>query len=172
MNRKPSILDGLRVASPCAASWERMQGDERSRFCSLCGLNVYNLSAMTRPEAEALAARREGRLCVRFFKRADGTVLTQDCPVGLRALRRRLALFACALAGLIGYAVLAAASWRPGCARRGEPLRLTELPWREVEPFKTWIEWLDPAPKAPPYPWHLRGPVVMGGIGPGMMPPP
>ena len=34
---------------------------------------------------------KEGRLCVRFYTRADGTVLTQDCPVGLRAVRVKLA---------------------------------------------------------------------------------
>jgi len=54
-------------------------------------LNVYNLSALSRVEAERLIASTEGRLCARLFRRADGTVLTKDCPVGLRALRRRVA---------------------------------------------------------------------------------
>lgn len=84
------LLGRLRVASPCPASWAGMEGDERVRFCRLCGLNVYNLSEMTRPEAEALVLRAEGgRLCARFYRRADGTVITRDCPAGLRALRRR-----------------------------------------------------------------------------------
>jgi hypothetical protein len=33
--------------------------------------------------------RAEGRLCVRFYRRRDGTILTNNCPVGLRALKRR-----------------------------------------------------------------------------------
>lgn len=98
------LLGRVRIASPCPASWEAMEGDERVRFCRLCDLNVYNLSEMTRGEAEALVARAEGRLCARLYRRADGTVLTKDCPTGLRAARRRVrraaaAVFA-ALAGL------------------------------------------------------------------------
>ena len=65
-----------------------MQGDERVRFCEQCALHVYNLSAMTASEAENLVLEKEGHLCVRFFQRNDGTVLTQDCPRGLAALGR------------------------------------------------------------------------------------
>jgi hypothetical protein len=73
---------------------------ERIRHCSQCQLNVYNLSAMTRAEAEALVGRAEGRLCVRFYRRADGTILTQNCPVGLRALKRRVAWIGQAMMGM------------------------------------------------------------------------
>lgn len=75
-------LKNIRVAAPCPADWNEMYGDERKRFCSECKLNVYNLSGMTRREAERLIVNAEGRLCVRFFRRADGTVLTKNCPVG------------------------------------------------------------------------------------------
>ena len=90
MTERTDLLRRVRVASPCAASWDRMEGDARVRFCRECNLNVYNLSEMTRAEAEALVARTEGRLCARFYRRADGTVLTQDCPKGLRAVRARV----------------------------------------------------------------------------------
>jgi hypothetical protein len=83
-------LSSVKVASPCSADWERMLGNERQRFCGQCQLNVYNLSGMSRREAEDLITRAEGRLCVRFYRRADGTILTKDCPVGLRAIKRRL----------------------------------------------------------------------------------
>lgn len=87
----PPVLDNVRVASPCAANWETMAGDDRRRFCDGCQLHVYDLSAMQRSEAEQLLGEQRGsRLCVRFFRRSDGTVLTQDCPVGLRAVRQRL----------------------------------------------------------------------------------
>ena len=71
----------LRIAAPCKAPWENMDGDERVRFCRECNRNVYNLSAMTDAEARRVVAEREGRLCVRFYQRRDGTVLTSDCPV-------------------------------------------------------------------------------------------
>ncbi|MBI3272884.1 MAG: hypothetical protein HYZ53_28105 [Planctomycetes bacterium] len=84
-------LDHVRVASPCHESWAGMTGDDRVRFCGRCRLNVYNLSAMTREEAQALVGAKEGRRCIRFFRRPDGTLLTRDCPYGWRAIRRRLA---------------------------------------------------------------------------------
>lgn len=84
-------LETLTVAKPCHANWDAMTGDAQVRFCGDCRKNVYNLSAMTRPEAEALVLETEGRACVRFYTRPDGTMLTQDCPVGLRAMRQKLA---------------------------------------------------------------------------------
>ncbi len=96
-----SPLNSLKVASPCPANWDEMYGDDRSRFCGQCQLNVYNISGMTAAEAEQLLASREGRLCVRYYRRKDGTVLTKDCPVGLAALRRRMARVASAVAGLV-----------------------------------------------------------------------
>ena len=83
-------IDHLRIATPCPISWDQMTGDNRVRFCDHCHLNVYNISALSRFEAERLIAATEGRLCARLFRRADGTVLTSDCPVGLRAFRRRV----------------------------------------------------------------------------------
>lgn len=89
MKEPTDVLGRLRVASPCAASWDSMEGDGRVRFCRLCSLNVYDFSGMTRAEVDALLTKTEGRLCGRLTRRADGTVLTKDCPVGLRALRLR-----------------------------------------------------------------------------------
>lgn len=83
-------LANITIAAPCSADWNEMRGTDRIRFCGQCQLNVYNLSEMSRPEAENLIQKTEGRLCVRFYRRADGTVLTRNCPTGLRAVRRRL----------------------------------------------------------------------------------
>ncbi|MBC7910134.1 MAG: carboxypeptidase regulatory-like domain-containing protein [Pyrinomonadaceae bacterium] len=94
MHKETDLVDRLRIASPCPTSWESMQGDNRVRFCELCKLNVYNISELTRKQAEELIARTEGRLCARLHKRADGTVITKDCPVGLRAIRRRVSRMA------------------------------------------------------------------------------
>ncbi|MGQ0762390.1 MAG: hypothetical protein ACT4OT_10320 [Acidobacteriota bacterium] len=96
-----SPLSKVRVASPCPAGWDSMKGDERVRFCGQCELNVYNLSAMTKAQAENLIVRTEGRLCIRFFRRTDGSILTQDCPVGLRALRQRMSRIRRAVASML-----------------------------------------------------------------------
>ena len=89
-------FDNISVAFPCPANWDEMFGDDRKRFCGDCKLNVYNLSDMTRREAENLLINSEGRLCVRFFRRADGTVLTKNCPVGWQAVRQRVSRVATA----------------------------------------------------------------------------
>src|SRR4051794_19199349 len=104
MNPDLDLLHRIRIASPCKASWEEMRGDERIRFCQHCRLNVYNLSEMEPEEAEALVREREGRLCVRYYARLDGTMLTRDCPVGFQEARRllltRIATIAAAFASL------------------------------------------------------------------------
>ena len=100
-----ALLDNIRVAAPCKASCDKMQGDERVRFCSQCRQHVYNLSEMHRDEAVSLIRDHEGRTCVRYFRRQDGTVLTRDCPVGLRAIRRHI-FVACAAVGVLAMSVL------------------------------------------------------------------
>jgi hypothetical protein len=96
MSKRTSPLDNVRVAAPCSAGWDKMVGTERVRFCGQCSLNVYNLSEMTKRDAERLIVEAEGRLCIRYYLRADGTILTKNCPVGLRALKRRLSRVAAA----------------------------------------------------------------------------
>jgi hypothetical protein len=82
-----------------------MSGANSVRFCEQCQLRVYDFSQLTRREAESLVARTGGRICGRLYRRADGTVLTKDCPVGLRAFRRRVGRTAAAsLAALLSLA--------------------------------------------------------------------
>jgi len=103
IEKGPSPLEQLRIATPCPARWEQMAGDDRVRFCQGCRKNVYNLSALPRSEAEALVARHAGKICALFYRRADGTVLTADCPVGRRKARSRLLRrFTTAMAALLG----------------------------------------------------------------------
>ena len=121
MNRFNNPLKNLRVASPCNVDWDQMLGDDRVRFCGQCNLNVYNLSDMTRSEAELLIGNKEGRLCVRYYKRKDGSIITRDCPVGLRAIRRRMSYIARAVssaalsffAGLGAYGIVSRLSPNP-----------------------------------------------------------
>jgi hypothetical protein len=77
-----SVLDNLQVATPCPMKWSQMRGDDRVRMCGRCRLHVYNLSAMTTPEATSLLEEKGGKVCATFVRRADGTVITQDCRGG------------------------------------------------------------------------------------------
>ncbi|HEX5269016.1 MAG TPA: hypothetical protein VFW33_00950 [Gemmataceae bacterium] len=111
MSGRRLSLDTIQVASPCNASWDDMAGTERMRFCHLCQQTVYNLSAMTREQAENLIRQKEGKLCVRLYRRRDGTVMTRDCPVGLRAIRRRMAVLVGGAAACLLALVTAAAGY-------------------------------------------------------------
>lgn len=79
--RAAQALDRLQVASPCEVPWESMAGDAQARRCGQCQTTVYDLGALDRAAAEALLRRHEGqRVCVNFYRRADGRIQTRDCP--------------------------------------------------------------------------------------------
>lgn len=69
----------LRIAEPCHADWDAMDGDGRSRHCGECDLHVTDLTQLTHAEAEALLATRTpgGRVCVRYRVDAAGHVVTR-----------------------------------------------------------------------------------------------
>jgi hypothetical protein len=151
MNASRNSLDLIQVASPCPASWDGMKGDERVRYCGECQLNVYNLSEMNREEAEAFVSQREGRTCVRFFRREDGTVMTKDCPVGLVALRQRFVRALAALCGIL-LALVSSTLFGGAISRR--------LPGSIRPPSEAFADWIDPT----------RRMMVMGDVAPmGMM---
>ncbi|NOT47655.1 MAG: hypothetical protein HOP17_07880 [Acidobacteria bacterium] len=99
-------LDKIRIAAPCGSVWDEMYGNERKRFCFECRLNVYNISNMTKTEAETFLLNSEGRVCLRVFRRKDGTVITKDCPKGLERLKKKVSRLAgsclALIAGILG----------------------------------------------------------------------
>src|SRR5947208_13802280 len=101
MSIRKSPLDNIKIASPCSADWNTMYGNDRMRFCGDCKLNVYNLSAMPRDEAENLVMNAEGRLCVRFYRRTDGTIITENCPVGWANVKARAKVYVTAAFTLV-----------------------------------------------------------------------
>lgn len=112
------LLSRVEIASPCHARWDEMTGDARVRHCASCDKDVYDLSEMTTADAEALLSREGPMACVRMHRRADGTVLTSDCPVGAKKKRRRRWLAAgAAVAG----SVMAAAAGLVTQTTQGEP---------------------------------------------------
>ncbi|WP_053231311.1 hypothetical protein [Sandaracinus amylolyticus] len=130
------MLESLEIARPCKARWEDMQGDDVVRRCQRCDREVYDLARMTRAEAEALFARADESPCVRLRRRADGRVITADCPVEAPTLLARLATagVAGALAG--GAASVAVAMMTPAGthdrARRAEPTVVAAPPARTL----------------------------------------
>jgi hypothetical protein len=74
------MWENITVSKNCPVDWNSMKGDEKIRFCGKCSQNVYNLSEMTQEEAEGVIQQQNGDLCVRLYRRADGTIITKDCP--------------------------------------------------------------------------------------------
>ncbi|MCC7307802.1 MAG: carboxypeptidase regulatory-like domain-containing protein [Acidobacteria bacterium] len=101
MKARQFNVNDFRVASPCSVGWDSMSGDERSRICEVCEMKVHNIAGLDAAEVENLIADRGGRLCIRLFRRTDGTVMTKDCPVGLRSIRKRTMRFASAAAAAL-----------------------------------------------------------------------
>jgi hypothetical protein len=120
-----------------------MVGDDAVRFCGLCQRKVYHLSGMSRQDIERLIEEKEGRLCVRFYQRADGRMLTADCPVGLRAARRWMARVMGAVLALI-VALFIGILNPTGNVRSKEDV-IDRL--REITPLEPIVEWLFPRPK-------------------------
>jgi hypothetical protein len=100
-----SLLENLKLATPCPAKWEDMVGSNRERHCKDCKKSVFNISGMTKVEAEAFlastpfAATQSEKPCVTFLQRADGTILTSDCLGGTK--RRQLKVLKAVAAGVV-----------------------------------------------------------------------
>ena len=124
-------LDNLKTASPCNTSWADMVGDERVRHCGQCDKKVFNLSAMTRREAAAVLAE-EAAPCVRFYQRADGTLMTTDCPVGQKKKRVRLSVLSACAAVATGAAAFMSLDRESQCPMERVPAGLHESEPRDL----------------------------------------
>jgi hypothetical protein len=103
------LLSKVQVAKPCPADWRHMEGDDRIRHCTQCSRNVYNISEMSRQEASDLIEAMEGKMCVRYFTRPDGTVMTKDCGASVRETVRNTTRFALVMSSILGLIGLSAA---------------------------------------------------------------
>jgi hypothetical protein len=107
--RRLPLLDQVKVASPCPAKWDDMIGDDRKRFCSSCEKHVFNISALSREDAEQfLRENAGGEICLRYYQRADGTIMTSDCSVGVTRKRRKKVALAVAGAGALAFGAVTA----------------------------------------------------------------
>lgn len=127
-----NILKTVRIASPCDASWEQMSGDQRSRLCRQCGRSVYDLSQLSSEEAIELLSRPvSGQLpCIRLYRRADGTILTKDCPVGVK-LKERVRRAWRSLASVFSIFISVAISARADDSDGPQPKPITKQ-WRSI----------------------------------------
>ncbi|MFT3687142.1 MAG: hypothetical protein QM783_19835 [Phycisphaerales bacterium] len=155
------LLQRAQIAAPCHVRWEDMKEEGNGghmRHCGSCERPIYNIAGMTSAEAEALlrsAFNDDGSprevLCARIYRRADGTVMTADCPVGLRALRAKTGRAVARIAGALGLTALVA--WAAAAEQRR-----AYAGWRPMQPFAMIGKALG---KTPP---RARSPFVLGTI--------
>ncbi len=89
-----------------------MKGDDRVRHCTHCAKNVYNISNMSRQEAADLIESTEGRVCVRYYTRPDGAIMTRDCGKSIRLQVRFMTVVATVL-GIFGLGTTSVAQQPP-----------------------------------------------------------
>lgn len=107
--RKLPVLDDLRVGGDCDEAWATMPGSGRSRHCRTCDHAIYDLSALTRGEAEALVVAHDAagkRLCGAMTHTVAGTLASVSWWSRLRAAREQGVLAVAAAAVLIGATAL------------------------------------------------------------------
>ena len=130
--RRLRVLDSLRVASPCDARWEAMEGEGSVRHCHLCDKSVYDLAGMTREEAIRLLSREGDPACMRLHRRRDGTVITADCLVGRQRRNGRALAGATTLSAAV-FGLAASSSYderyEPPVAPVGEVYTMGERKW-------------------------------------------
>lgn len=112
-------ISRLIIPSPCQVGWDNMTGDERSRMCGQCDRRVYNLAAMTTNEVIEMVSGNE-RVCGRLHRRADGTVVTGECPVPAASPKKLQFSIATLLILITSCAALCASV--PWLGRRIEPI--------------------------------------------------
>lgn len=163
---KLPVLPNITVATPCRADWNQMVGDDRVRHCGSCDKDVFNLSAMTREEAEALVVAKAGDLCARYYQRHDGTIILEDCSVGV-AQKRKRRVIAAGAAGLL--AMGGAAAWFAKHRQRQRDSVLGEVaidPSYEQVRMSVHAEALDDSPPpVPPAPPQIEEPVIQATMG-------
>lgn len=82
-NSEVSILDGICIAMPCSVDWNEMKGDNKVRLCGGCNKNVYNISAMSKEEAEELLSAPT-LPCIQIARTDTGAIVTDQKPTTIR----------------------------------------------------------------------------------------
>jgi len=103
--RKRAIKNKIQsyfISSPCSVKWDDMQADQSNisvRFCGDCKLNVHNLSSLSDEEVVVLLDKKAAgeRVCTYFYRKDDGTLVTDNCPKQMKQMRDRLQAYAASM---------------------------------------------------------------------------
>ncbi len=148
---KSAQLNNIRLAAPCNKDWNGMPGDDRIRFCDSCSKSVYNISDMTKKEAEKFLLENGVSKCMRIFRRSDGTIINDNCPVGLRKIRNAYRWVATVVASAVSFC----------CATTSALAQAVKL---EEIPKGASLEFLEPYHPKQALTNGPSGPIVTGSV--------
>lgn len=126
-------LDDIAIASPCSMKWDDMQGDNRVRMCGGCAKNVFNISAMSKSEAEKFLSSQAELPCMTFYRRKDGTIITNNCPVGLRAIHDKARIAFRLVAGLLSLLFCTSTVSAQSSRKMGKPMMHSSVEQQPTE---------------------------------------
>lgn len=163
MNGTLQILRDIKVDSPCAESWESMNGDHVVRFCDICRHRVHNLSEMTPRQAAAVLQTAEGRICIRYETTPDGSIKTRGRMAPIRELTAGAVRAIASMAAVIGLTTCVggcnatekratAATSKPAVVRDRSPQSTIGVAAFPLPPKGEWPELDSPPPSPPPPP--------------------
>jgi hypothetical protein len=75
-------FEQIKSVTACPAMWDDMLGDDKVRYCHLCGKQIYSLNELTYEEAEELRLRKS------IYVRKDRAIMESDCFVGLTSIQK------------------------------------------------------------------------------------
>ncbi|MBX9688122.1 MAG: hypothetical protein K2X27_15550 [Candidatus Obscuribacterales bacterium] len=151
-----NLLDNLVIASPCSIPWDAMKGDERKRLCGGCSRFVHNISDMTRSEAELFLQENGTSQCMIFYRRFDGTIMTDDCPRALRKLRNACKTAYRVAAGLLAVLFTLPAASAQQAKSNSKPLHRNQ--------FGLQFDYEGKVPAAPPGFYYTSNPAGGGMV--------
>jgi len=88
MKKEYPRLETFQLVRPCPINMDGLDPAEKENFCKSCNKKVYNLSVLSTDAAEALLEEKGNKACVMFVRNNDGRIVTDDCPIFLRPIRR------------------------------------------------------------------------------------
>jgi len=95
----------IEIPSPCARAWDEMDAERgangAARFCNQCQEDVYDISSMTRREAQAFMEKHRWQVCVNYEVDEEGKIIYAPEPPSRWARQLEGALRLAAAAALV-----------------------------------------------------------------------
>lgn len=134
MEKKITIEELADIENPCLVPWSYMKGDDISRYCEACDLNVHNLSALNSNEIDVFVETHRGQnVCINVNYDERGAVKTDTRPAfvrwSLKAIRKCGHVALVAFFALLSFVAPVWAQKSSGTAKNQQPPAAQSPEW-------------------------------------------